>query len=259
MEKLLNFEVVGKSNSKKLLLIAHGLFGSHKNWRTVANSLGKLGWKVVIVDMRNHGLSFWDRNHRYEDLANDLRIVINEFGCAADVIGHSMGGKAAMVLALLFPECVNKLLVVDIAPVKYEHSQLNYINAMESVNLSLATSRRELNKQLSLSISDPTLIYFFSQSVDFSGMPKKKWLLNLNSLKVNLPAIMNFPKLQERTMKSALFVRGSLSDYVLDEYLPAIDYYFPNNEITTIRNAGHWLHIENREEFEARATNFLMG
>ncbi len=258
MERLLNFEVIGESNDKKIVLIAHGLFGSLKNWRSIAKLLVGLGYQVISVDMRNHGLSFWDDSHRYADLANDLRRVIAQFGAAADVVGHSMGGKAAMTLALLYSQCVKKLVVVDIAPVYYEHSQLEYINAMEAVNLNLVKTRNDLDKQLSVDIDDPTLRSFFSQSFDFSDITKKKWLLNLWSLKNNLPEIMDFPKIQNCNLNPTLIVRGTLSNYVLDKHRPMINNFFPNFQLSTIRNAGHWLHAENREEFGIHLKQFLI-
>ena len=132
---MLNTVTFGNSTNPPLI-IAHGLFGSARNWGVLSKRLSD-AWHVIGVDMRNHGLSFWDNNHRYVDLANDLRSVITKFGNSADVIGHSMGGKAAMALALFYSQFVKKLVVVDIAPVYYEHSQLEYINAMAAVNLNL--------------------------------------------------------------------------------------------------------------------------
>ena len=257
MKKLLNFEVIGETDTKRIILIAHGLFGSHKNWRSIAKCLAELDYKVIIVDMRNHGSSFWAESHSYEDLAGDLSRVIAQFGVAADVIGHSMGGKAAMTLALLHSHCVKKLVVVDIAPVCYEHSQLEYINAMEAVDLNLVKTRNDLDKELSVGIDDPILRRFFSQSVDFSNVIRKNWLLNLNALKKNLPEIMDFPKFQNRNFSPTLIVRGSLSNYVLDKHQPVINDYFPNYRLLTIDKAGHWLHVNNRKEFSLSLSQFL--
>ena len=259
MVELLNFEVAGESNHQKIVLIAHGLFGSHKNWRSIAKLLVSLGYQVISVDMRNHGLSFWHDSHRYVDLANDLRRVITKFGGAADIIGHSMGGKAAMALALLHSHCVKKLVVVDIAPVYYERSQLEYINAMEAVNLNLVKTRNDLDKELSVGIDDPTLRNFFSQSFDFSRVIRKNWLLNLKALKQNLPEIMDFPTFQHRNFSPTLIVRGSLSNYVLDKHQPVINDYFPNYRLLTIDKAGHWLHVSNRKEFSLNLSQFLMS
>ena len=258
MVEQLKFQIFGDSKEKKLVVIAHGLFGSGKNWRGVAKKISDLGRKVIVVDMRNHGSSFWHKSHRYEDLAMDLKNLLTAFGDSADIIGHSMGGKAAMALALLYPQCVNRLVVVDIAPVKYAHDQLGYISVMENVNLSLVNNRKDLDSQLALKIDDPILRAFFSQSVDFSQGNEKKWLLNLSSIKRNLPYIMNFPKLNAEALCQSLFMRGSLSNYVSDKYLSNIEKYFPNYQVATIEGAGHWIHAEKRSEFNHKVIRFLL-
>lgn len=253
----LKFEVFGETNDKKIVIIAHGLFGSGRNWRGVAKKISDAGRKVIVVDMRNHGSSFWHESHCYEDLAKDLRNIVMKFSNSADIIGHSMGGKAAMVLALCYPQYVNKLIVVDIAPKAYGHDQLNYISTMEAVNLSLVRNRRDLDIQLAKNIEDSILRAFFSQSVDFSQENKKKWLLNLTSLKRNLHHIMGFPEFRSKAMCHSLFMRGSLSHYILDEYLPNIEKYFPHYKLVTIHGAGHWIHAERRDEFNHQVIKFL--
>ena len=258
MVEQLNFEIFGDSKEQKPVVIAHGLFGSGRNWRSVAKKISDLGRKVIVVDMRNHGSSFWHKSHCYEDLAVDLLDIVTAFGGSADIIGHSMGGKAAMVLALLYPQCVNKLVVVDIAPVKYFHDQSDYISAMENVNLSLVNNRNDLDRQLAVTIDDLTLRTFFSQSVNFSKGNEKRWLLNLSSIKRNLPYIMNFPKLNAKALCQSLFIRGSLSHYVSDEYLSSIEKYFPNYQVATIEGAGHWIHAEKFSEFNHEVIGFLL-
>ena len=258
MVEKLKFEIFGDIKEQKLVVIAHGLFGSGKNWRSIAKKISDLGRKVVVVDMRNHGSSFWHKSHRYEDLATDLLYIVKEFGDSADIIGHSMGGKAAMVLSLLYPQCVKKLVVVDIAPVKYAHDQSGYISAMETVNLSLVNNRKDLDSQLAFMIDDPILRAFFSQSVDFSQGIEKKWLLNLSSIKRNLPYIMNFPKSRVRALCRTLFMRGSLSNYVSDEYLSNIENYFPNYQVATIEGAGHWIHAEKSDDFNQEVNRFVL-
>ena len=259
MVEQLKFEIFGDSKEQKPVVIVHGLFGSGKNWRGAAKKISVLGRKVIVVDMRNHGLSFWHKSHRYENLAEDLKNIVIKFSDSADIIGHSMGGKAAMALALLYPESVNKLVVVDIAPIKYAHDQLDYISVMETVNLSLVQNRKDLDSQLAFGIDDPTLRAFFSQSVDFSQGIEKKWLLNLRSIKRNLPYIMNFPKISAKALCQSLFLRGSLSNYVLDSYLPNIDKYFPNYQLATIEGAGHWVHADKRDEFNQEVIKFLLA
>ncbi len=257
MTNILNFDVIGKSNDQKVIIIAHGLFGSNKNWRTNAKSLAALGYQVVVVDMRNHGISFWDKQHSYFDLADDLKNVIAEFGDAADVIGHSMGGKAAMTLSLLYPKCIKKLVVVDIAPVSYKHNQLDFISAMESIDLKSVNSRKEVYNQLNSKINNSDICNFLCQSVELTDTCKKKWRLNLCALRQNMPAILGFPTVHARFFGPSIVIRGDLSIYVADSYLPIIEDFFPNFSLTTIKNADHWLHYKNSEEFDDILTRFL--
>ena len=258
MKKVLNYKVYGESRARNRVIIAHGLFGSHKNWRTIAKRLANSDNQVIIVDMRNHGNSFWHNNHNYEDLAADLKMVIDEFGGKADVIGHSMGGKAAMTLALLYPKCVEKLVVVDIAPIKYnnEQHQLTYIDALQSINLNSIQTRKDLNERLSLRIDDPDLVAFFCQSFVISGS-QKMWLFNLNSLKKNLSNIMNFPNLGKKSICPTLVFKGCLSNYITTETFPIFAEYFPNYRIQTIENASHWLHVEACDTFLDNLMRFL--
>ena len=186
-QKKLIFEVFGETvSNEKVIVIAHGLFGSAKNWRTVAKKISEHGRKVVVVDMRNHGRSFWHRLHTYHDLAEDLKNIIDEFTGCADLIGHSMGGKAAMTLSLKHPNSVDKLIIVDISPITYFHDQSQNIRAMELIDLTKIENRRDADLQLSRHINDPVLRAFFIQSIDFQKSGRKQWLINFTALKENL-------------------------------------------------------------------------
>ena len=157
------------------LIIAHGLFGSGRNWGVIAKRLSDTR-RVIAVDHRNHGSSPWFQSHSYHDLAQDLKDVIAHIGAPCDVMGHSMGGKAAMVLAITDPDLVARLCIADIAPVVYGHDQTQFIKAMQSVNFSNVKSRAEVREQLGLSIDDTGLRDFFVQSVDeenLKGLRKK--------------------------------------------------------------------------------------
>ena len=230
------------------LLIAHGLFGSARNWGVVAKRLSE-GRRVVAVDMRNHGASNWNPSQTYQDMATDLAEVIDG---QWDVLGHSMGGKAAMVLALTHPEKVRKLIVADIAPVAYRHSQLDKIAAMRRVDLAQVTSRAEAAEMMR--VKDPALAAFFLQSLDISG---KKWRLNLDALATNMPGIMGFPELSGVFDGPTLFLSGARSDYVLPEHRDRIRALFPPARFAKIPDSGHWLHAEKPREFVAAVEVFL--
>jgi len=230
------------------LLIAHGLFGSARNWNVIAKRLSEAR-PVVTVDMRNHGASPWYDTQSYADMAGDLAEVIDG---QWDVLGHSMGGKAAMVLALLHPEKVRKLIVADIAPVAYSHTQAGPIEAMRGVDLSLVSSRADAQEQLvGLEAGVDT---FLLQSLD---LKEKKWKLNLDILDAEMSEIVGFPEVSGQFDGPALFLSGAKSTYVLPEYRPRIKELFPAAKFAKIPDAGHWLHAEKPREFEAAVSAFL--
>jgi esterase len=245
---MLNTIIHGEPTAKPPLLIAHGLFGSGRNWGVIAKRLSDER-QVIAVDMRNHGSSFWHDSHAYEDLADDLAGVIPE---RADVLGHSMGGKSAMMLALRHPEKVGRLIVADIAPVSYGHSQQQNIDAMRRVDLSRVTNRAEAAAQLQG--LEPGLSDFFMQSLD---MKEKRWKLNFDALEGNMGSILSFPEVIGRFDGPVLFLTGALSNYVLPEHRDRIKTLFPKARFAKIPGAGHWLHAEKPREFEAAVRTFL--
>lgn len=254
MSKLLNTVKTGAKDGVPLI-IAHGLFGSARNWGVLSKRLG-VARPVVAVDMRNHGNSFHHPSNTYDDLANDLALVIEANGGVADVLGHSMGGKAAMVLALSRPELVRSLVVADIAPVSYSHSQSDKIAAMQVVDLSTIENRRDADSQLAQNISEPVLRSFLLQSLSLNdGDPH--WRLNLDALNNNMQQIIGFCDVNGSYNGPSLFLRGKASDYVLPEHEAKIGTLFPNYRIETIDNAGHWLHAENPRAFEQAVSDFL--
>ncbi len=230
------------------LVIAHGLFGSARNWNVIAKRLSQ-SRPVIAVDMRNHGASPWFNTQSYADMATDLAEVING---QADILGHSMGGKAAMMLALQHPEKVRKLIVADIAPVTYQHSQMGPIDAMRGVDLSDVKTRSDVGAQLSgLEAGVDT---FLLQSLD---LKEKKWKLNLDVLADQMPEIIGFPEVSAQFDGPSLFLSGAASDYVKTEHRPRIKELFPQAKFAKIPQAGHWLHAEKPREFEAAVSTFL--
>ncbi len=250
---MLNQILHGTPTDRPPLLIAHGLYGSARNWGVIAKRLSDER-QVVAVDMRNHGSSPWSSDHRYRDLAADLAEVITAFGGKMDVLGHSMGGKAAMTLALNYPQHVNRLIVADIAPVAYTHTQLPFIKAMRAVDLDSVERRSDAEAQLAAAGVDPALQSFFTQSLD---LPNKRWRLNLDALADQMPEIMSFPQIEGQWDGPALFLAGAASDYVLPEHRDQIRALFPQAKFARIPGAGHWLHAEKPREFEAAARAYL--
>lgn len=245
---MLNTLVHGVPTARPPLLIAHGLFGSGRNWGVIAKRLCE-GRQVTAVDMRNHGASPWFDSQTYPEMAADLAGVLTG---PSDVLGHSMGGKAAMVLALTQPDLVRRLVVADIAPVAYGHTQLDKIDAMRRVDFSSVTTRAEAAEVMGL--DDPALAAFFLQSLDLAG---KRWRLNLDALAANMPDILGFPEVSGVFEGPVLFLTGSRSDYVLPEHRARIRTLFPHARFAKIPDAGHWLHAEKPREFVAAVQVFL--
>ncbi|TMV10363.1 alpha/beta fold hydrolase [Ruegeria sediminis] len=250
---MLNTIVHGEPTDTPPLIIAHGLYGSARNWGVIAKRLSDER-QVVAVDMRNHAHSPWSERHDYPDLAADLAEVIESIGQPADVVGHSMGGKAAMTLALQHGGLVRKLVVADIAPVAYGHSQMPYIDAMRAVDMSRVERRPDVEQQLADMGVERTLQSFFTQSFD---VPTKRWRLNLDGLAAEMPKIMGFPEFDASWSGPALFLSGAASDYVKPEHRDKIRTLFPNARFAKIPGAGHWLHSEKPREFEAAVRAFL--
>ena len=230
------------------LVIAHGLFGSGRNWGIVAKRLADER-QVIAVDMRNHGDSPWSDDHSYSAMADDLAETAPQ---PVDIVGHSMGGKAAMVLALTRPGAVRRLVVVDIAPVAYGHSQIELIEAMRAADLDGARRRAEVR----LDVEDPGVRAFLLQSLD---MAERRWRRNLDVLAARMDEIVGWPQIDGQFDGPALFLRGGASDYVADKHLPDIERMFPAATVETVADAGHWLHAERPREFEAAIRRFLSG
>jgi esterase len=237
------------------LLIVHGLYGSGRNWGVIARRLAE-GRDVVAVDMRNHGASPRHASHSYPEMAADLAKVIEGLGGQADVLGHSMGGKASMVLALTRPELVRKLVVADIAPVAYDHDQSHHIHAMRALDLTDLTSRGEADRRLSALIDDPALRAFFLQSLDIKAQPPH-WRLNLDVLEAEMAKIVGWPDMPGQFDGPTLFLTGALSHYVKPEYRPTILAMFPKARFAKLPGAGHWMHADRPREFEEAVRVFL--
>ncbi|MDQ2094758.1 alpha/beta fold hydrolase [Rhodalgimonas zhirmunskyi] len=250
---MLNTILHGQPTDEPALLIAHGLFGSGRNWGVIAKRLSDTR-QVIAVDMRNHGASPRFERQRYEDMAQDLAEVIEAHGGPVDVLGHSMGGKAAMALALSRPDLVNRLIVADIAPVAYSHSQMHNVEAMQALDLSQVDTRADAAEALSKLVEDPALVPFFLQSLD---VREKRWRLNFEALARDMDAILGFPEFDTHFGGPTLFLTGANSDYVTPEHRPRIAALFPKARFVKLSGAGHWLHADKPREFEAALRAWL--
>ncbi len=250
---MLTCDIHGTPTGAPPLLIAHGLFGSARNWGVIAKRLSDRGL-VVAVDMRNHGTSPRADSQTYPEMAADLAEVIAAHGGRMDVLGHSMGGKAAMQLALTDPHRVGRLIVADIAPMAYGHSQSHLIEAMRAVDLSAVTRRSEADAQLARAVPEPQLRAFLLQSLD---APEGRWRLNLDVLQAEMGKLTGWPGTPGRFDGPALFLTGGESHYVPRDARTPIRAQFPAARFAAIPRAGHWLHAERPREFEAAVRAFL--
>lgn len=238
------------------VIVAHGLFGQGRNLGVISRTLAETR-RVIACDMRNHGDSFWDEDHSYDALAADLAAVIAAAGGQADVVGHSMGGKAAMWLALTHPAAVRRLVVLDIAPVTYSHSQSSLIDAMEETDFSAARSRSQADLALSARIDDPGVRAFLLQSLDLKADPPR-WKMNLAGLRDQMAHLVGFPDHDGPHFDGpVLALAGGDSDYVTDDGAAAFRALFPNGALETVPGTGHWLHAERPAPVAERVAAFL--
>ena len=238
------------------VILTHGLYGQARNLGGIARAI--TGRQVLLVDQRNHGDSPWSDAHDYPALAADMAAVIDSLGGQTDLVGHSMGGKAAMVLALLHPEKLRRLVVMDIAPVAYSHSQRVYAEAMKALDLTSLKSRGEADRRFAALVDDPGMRAFFLASLDLRAAPPR-WKLNLDALDRNMEALTGWPDglPAQGFTGPALFLYGTASDYVTEEGRAAILRAFPQAEFHALEGAGHWLHADQPRETAAAIAEFV--
>ncbi|MBV9824830.1 MAG: alpha/beta fold hydrolase [Alphaproteobacteria bacterium] len=248
-----------ESGSGAPVAILHGLFGSARNWASIAQRLAQR-FHVIAFDMRNHGSSPWADTMSYPEMAEDVRATLQARGitrCA--LIGHSMGGKAAMLLALTHPECVARLVVVDIAPAAYPPRHDPYVRAMRRLDLGALKRRAEADQQLAVAVPDAPERGFLLQNLVFDPGQPPRWRINLAAIGRAMPELVGTPTVPmgARYEGPALFVAGALSDYLRAEHEPAIHRLFPHARIERVTAAGHWLHAEQPAVFLALTEPFL--
>lgn len=240
------------------LMILHGLFGSGRNWKVIATRLATTH-HVYTLDLRNHGGSPWTESMSYRELAGDVASVIERHGLGKTVVlGHSMGGKAAMVLALEQPRLLDALIVLDIAPVRYEHSLSSYVEAMQGVNLGGMRRRDEVDRVLRTRIPDSGVRAFLLQNLVYRDR-RFDWRINLPVLAAHTGELADFPTIAPAHGfdGQALFLYGERSPYRQAAHDQEVRRLFPNAEIVVIPGAGHWLHVDQPERLTAEIRRFL--
>jgi len=244
-----------------VLVILHGLFGSGRNWSAIAKRLARAGWAVVTPDLRNHGSSPWDGVMTYPVMADDLRVLLDEESPErpAVVVGHSMGGKAAMRLALETPERVRALVAVDVAPVAYRHDLGDLAQAMRDLPLTGVRRRAEADARLAEVVSDAPVRAFLLQNLELPDDAPPRWRPNLDALLDGMGDITGWPNPppEARYEGPTLMLLGGASDYVRPSHTKAIMALFPNARLEAVPEAGHWVHAEQPEPFLKALGGFL--
>ncbi|MBC8220020.1 MAG: alpha/beta fold hydrolase [Proteobacteria bacterium] len=239
-------------------VVLHGLFGSGKNWRSFAGSLEE-DFQVWTLDARNHGDSPHADSMNYQQMAEDVARFFAENELKNVILlGHSMGGKTAMQLALQFPDRIAALIVVDIAPVCYDHlhKQLKLIEAMQELHLAAEMSRSEIEKKLALKIPEKRLLSFLMTNLNRQN-GQFKWRIGLQQIAAGMPDLLNYPDLKSVFKGPVQFIGGENSAYLKFEYHALIRKYFPESRITLLKNCGHWLHVEQPAAFQKTVNEFL--
>lgn len=239
------------------LIVLHGLFGSARNWASIARALAETH-HVYALDLRNHGSSDRAMTMTYEEMAEDVAGFMTEHGIEnAIVVGHSMGGKVAMRLALDAPERIRALIVVDIAPVSYAHDMTDYIAAMQMMDLSGAARRAELEEYLRDEVADPSITAFLMSNLERAN-GGFQWRINLTAVSAGMSAISAFsaPKGAAYGGPTA-FIAGSESGYIRDSHKERIAELFPKARTVTIKDANHWVHADQPEAFLKTVQAFL--
>mgnify|MGYP001448563420 FL=1 len=256
---MLSFTRFSNQKYNEYLIIAHGLFGSKKNWTSTAKFLSEnLNLEVIVVDLRNHGSSFWSDNHDYLSMARDLVELCKNSSKKVTILGHSMGGKAAMYACLSYPEIFDKLIVVDISPVNYLNSEfVNYIEILQRIDLTKIQSRKDADLELESKIVDKNIRSFLLQNLFREDENNYSWKVNLEALKKNIHHIMSFPPIQNRFLGKTLFIKGENSNYINVSHHPEIKKFFPNFNLKKITKSGHWPHVEKPQLFREEIKIFF--
>ncbi|XP_076662606.1 sn-1-specific diacylglycerol lipase ABHD11 [Halictus rubicundus] len=260
--------VKGTGASKNPIIIMHGLFGSKNNWNMLSKSLHEqTDRKVITIDARNHGDSPHSSDMTYQNMAEDIVQLMHDLGFKkAILLGHSMGGSTMMYVALHYPEIVEKLVVVDMSPVRTSPQLLEMeklFKVMSSINLStsptLTKARRMAEEQLAEAIKSVPLRQFLIMNIVEADVGKYKWRINLPVLEQYFTSqIAVFPRVESRDFKGpTLFIGGALSDYIKVEDQDDIRKLFPSAEFLYISGANHWVHADKPSDFMKIAVDFI--
>ena len=240
------------------MIILHGLFGMSDNWMTLSRQFTDNGFLVYSVDARNHGRSPHSEDFNYSLMSEDIiALMDDEKISAATLIGHSMGGKTAMWLACMHPDRVLKFISADISPKYYAPHHQTIFAAIHSIDLGQLTSRKEAEAGLRNQLQDEDTIQFLLKNLFWNQKEKLEWRFYLSGIEKNIDSIGLALPAEYQYNGEVLFLRGEKSGYVSFGDKPEIIKHFPNAMISTVHNAGHWIHAENPKGFMDNVMAFL--
>ena len=273
----LNYRKLGQG---KPLFILHGLFGLSDNWATVGKILSQ-SFEVYLIDLRNHGGSPHEDEWTYEAMSEDIKVLVEEVSNHKSqvpspksqvsseqpeiiLMGHSLGGKVAMQFASAYPEMLEKLIVVDMAPKDYPGKQFDFIEKLLPIDLAKMKSRKEAEAELRKIIKDEATVQLLLKNIQWtengSGSGNSstlEWKFNLKVIAENQDKIGKTFSIKNKIDTPALFIRGERSNYITDTDIAEIKKIFPNSEVKTIAGAGHWAHADKPEEFTKVVLEFI--
>ena len=257
--QILHSKIYGEERTETPLLVFHGLFGMLDNWGSFGKEFGEL-MPTHVLDLRNHGRSFHSESMSHDDLANDILHYMEFHNIEkANLLGHSLGGKAVMQFAIKYPEKVNKLIVVDISPKAYPPHHQGIIKALQSVDFTKVESRQDVEKVLGEYIHEKFVIQFLMKNLYWTEDKKLDWRFNLNTLAEKYTEFVSNAIKFGIFNGPTLFLAGANSNYILPQDELLIRQQFPDSRIIKIANAEHWVQANNPVDFNAAARDFILS
>ncbi len=239
-------------------VILHGLFGYSDNWQTLAKKLAEY-YRVILVDQRNHGHSDWSDDFSYDLMAADLKELFDDLQLKnAILMGHSMGGKTALVFAEKFGDLLDKLIIVDMGLKQYPMHHEEILKGIKSIDTNSDISRSDAEASLSKFVDSAGVKQFLLKNLYWNENKKLAWRMNTESLEKNMSEILREVIPTTEIFTPTLFIRGAQSNYILDEDWEEIENHFPDSQLVTIENAGHWVHAEAPKEFLETVLGFCL-
>mgnify|MGYP002700925518 FL=1 len=253
---LLKSKIFGSEGD--VLIVLHGFLGMSDNWNSFAKKINDREFQIHLLDQRNHGESFHNKEFNYEILANDLKYYIDYHKIISfSLIGHSMGGKTAMMFASIYPNTIKKLIIVDILPFYYKNDYQNILNSLKSLDFKSISSRLNADKALSIFIQDQSFRAFLLKNLKRVSKDELAFKIDLDIISDNLSEVEKALPSDIYFSGETLFIKGEKSDYINNQKFKIVHNNFPKSRLVEVSNAGHWVHAENLNDFAEETLNFL--